>query len=226
MVDRSDVSLVVSASDRPVPGRSRTPGSPPPTSGIRLCLRRRSGSAQGGRACAQQTGAGRPTTVCSGGDEHPDPPFPVICRIAPWSAVAPFVWAPTAWEDGMRKRFWTLAAAAAVAALVASVVSTASPAQAADVLLSQGKPVTASSSGGCCPPVNAVDGSASTRWASASASTRSGSTSTSARPRTSRGCGCSGTPRAPPPMRSTPRPTTSAGRRSTRPTRARAASRT
>ena len=67
----------------------------------------------------------------------------------------------------MRKRFWTLAAAAAVAALVTSMVSTAGPAQAADVLLSQGKAVTASSSGGCCPAPNAVDGDAATRWASA-----------------------------------------------------------
>jgi glucose/arabinose dehydrogenase len=38
---------------------------------------------------------------------------------------------------------------------------------AADTLLSQNKPVTASSSGGCCAPKNAVDGSTSTRWASA-----------------------------------------------------------
>jgi glucose/arabinose dehydrogenase len=37
---------------------------------------------------------------------------------------------------------------------------------AADTLLSQKKPVTASSSGGCCAPANAVDGSTSTRWAS------------------------------------------------------------
>jgi glucose/arabinose dehydrogenase len=37
---------------------------------------------------------------------------------------------------------------------------------AADPLLSQNKPVTASSSGGCCAAKNAVDGSTSTRWAS------------------------------------------------------------
>jgi glucose/arabinose dehydrogenase len=37
---------------------------------------------------------------------------------------------------------------------------------AADQLLSRNKPVTASSSGGCCAPKNAVDGNSSTRWAS------------------------------------------------------------
>jgi glucose/arabinose dehydrogenase len=37
----------------------------------------------------------------------------------------------------------------------------------ADELLSRNKPVTASSSGGCCAPKNAVDGNAGTRWASA-----------------------------------------------------------
>jgi glucose/arabinose dehydrogenase len=38
---------------------------------------------------------------------------------------------------------------------------------AADTLLSRNQPVTASSSGGCCAPANAVDGNAATRWASA-----------------------------------------------------------
>ncbi|MEV5718077.1 PQQ-dependent sugar dehydrogenase [Amycolatopsis mediterranei] len=52
-------------------------------------------------------------------------------------------------------------------ALVAGTMITAGPAQAADPLLSQGKPVTASSSGGCCPAANAVDGDSATRWASA-----------------------------------------------------------
>src|SRR5262249_21280032 len=40
-------------------------------------------------------------------------------------------------------------------------------AAAAPTLLSRNKPVTASSSGSCCPAKNAVDGSGSTRWASA-----------------------------------------------------------
>jgi glucose/arabinose dehydrogenase len=48
-----------------------------------------------------------------------------------------------------------------------AVVTGASGASAADTLLSQGKPVVASSSGGCCAPANAVDGSTATRWASA-----------------------------------------------------------
>jgi glucose/arabinose dehydrogenase len=37
-----------------------------------------------------------------------------------------------------------------------------------DTLLSQGKPATASSSGGCCGPANVDDGTTSTRWASGS----------------------------------------------------------
>ncbi|MEU5260544.1 PQQ-dependent sugar dehydrogenase [Amycolatopsis sp. NPDC021455] len=56
---------------------------------------------------------------------------------------------------------------AAVAALVIGTITAAGTAQAADPLLSQGKPVTASSSGGCCPAANAVDGDSATRWASA-----------------------------------------------------------
>jgi glucose/arabinose dehydrogenase len=36
----------------------------------------------------------------------------------------------------------------------------------ADPMLSRGKPTTASTSGGCCAPGNAVDGNAATRWAS------------------------------------------------------------
>ena len=56
-------------------------------------------------------------------------------------------------------------AAATAPALSAAGSSAASPA--ADALLSQGKPVTASSSGGCCPAANAVDGNSTTRWASA-----------------------------------------------------------
>ncbi|EOD67237.1 PQQ-dependent sugar dehydrogenase [Amycolatopsis vancoresmycina] len=50
---------------------------------------------------------------------------------------------------------------------LALAAATITPAAAADPLLSQGKPVTASSSGGCCPAANAVDGDSSTRWASA-----------------------------------------------------------
>jgi hypothetical protein len=62
----------------------------------------------------------------------------------------------------MRSVKLLLAAAVAIALAVPGVAS------AADTLLSQGKPVTVSSSGGCCPGPNAVDGSTSTRWASAS----------------------------------------------------------
>ena len=70
----------------------------------------------------------------------------------------------------MKARTKGLAIATGVIALVAAVVGStlanaATPA--ADSLLSRNKPVTASSSGGCCAPANAVDGSTSTRWASA-----------------------------------------------------------
>ncbi|MFL6072820.1 MAG: PQQ-dependent sugar dehydrogenase [Mycobacteriales bacterium] len=61
-----------------------------------------------------------------------------------------------------------LAAAAAVALAIAGVgLARGSVSPAADSLLSQGKPVVASSAGGCCPASNAVDGDTSTRWASA-----------------------------------------------------------
>lgn len=63
--------------------------------------------------------------------------------------------------------FVTTASGIAVVLALGSVVSVPQAA-AADTLLSRNKPVTASSSGGCCPPANAVDGSTSTRWASAS----------------------------------------------------------
>jgi glucose/arabinose dehydrogenase len=66
-----------------------------------------------------------------------------------------------------------VAALAVVAAATGPALSAArssagssAVAPAADALLSQGKPVTASSSGGCCPAANAVDGSSTTRWAS------------------------------------------------------------
>jgi len=64
----------------------------------------------------------------------------------------------------------TVAALAVVAAATGPALSAAggsAAAPAADALLSQGRPVTASSSGGCCPAANAVDGDSSTRWASA-----------------------------------------------------------
>src|SRR2546421_7366979 len=69
----------------------------------------------------------------------------------------------------------TAFAAAATAVLLGGTIAYAvtgpapggAAAPAAEVLLSQNKPVVASSSGGCCPAPNAVDGSTSTRWASA-----------------------------------------------------------
>ena len=59
-----------------------------------------------------------------------------------------------------------LVLAAAVAATAAALVP-AGPAAAADVLLSRGRPATASSSGASTPAGNAVDGSRLSRWASA-----------------------------------------------------------
>jgi hypothetical protein len=76
----------------------------------------------------------------------------------------------------MRGRIRTLAGLACIALVVAVGVMTAAVASAADNRpmsaaadepLSRNKPVTASSSGGCCPAKNAVDGKATTRWASA-----------------------------------------------------------
>src|SRR5882762_7063597 len=71
------------------------------------------------------------------------------------------------------KNALALASAALAAATVAALVLVGSPdagaavaPSATSVLLSQGQPVTASSSGGCCPAVDAVDGSTTTRWAS------------------------------------------------------------
>src|SRR3989440_5262364 len=68
-----------------------------------------------------------------------------------------------------------LAGAATVVLLGGTIASAAvtgpaaggAAAPAAEVLLSRNKPVTASSSGSCCPAKNAVDGTTSTRWASA-----------------------------------------------------------
>ncbi|GAA4633743.1 PQQ-dependent sugar dehydrogenase [Actinoallomurus vinaceus] len=61
----------------------------------------------------------------------------------------------------------------ALSAVVTAMCATAATAQAAggtaaDQLLSLNRPVTASSSGGCCAAKNAVDGDSSTRWASGS----------------------------------------------------------
>jgi glucose/arabinose dehydrogenase len=61
------------------------------------------------------------------------------------------------------------AATVAVALLTGAIANAASTnvSAAADVLLSRNKPVVASSTGGCCPAKNAVDGNSATRWASA-----------------------------------------------------------
>ncbi|MFI7539938.1 discoidin domain-containing protein [Actinoplanes sp. NPDC049599] len=79
--------------------------------------------------------------------------------------------APSVAPEGRSRRRWRLAAGGA---LVATVVAgfgaiTALSAEAAETLLSQGKPVTVSSSenAGAFPPAAAVDGNTGTRWASA-----------------------------------------------------------
>jgi F5/8 type C domain/3-keto-disaccharide hydrolase/Fibronectin type III domain len=69
-----------------------------------------------------------------------------------------------------RRRGLALLAGATVllaVGLTAAVANAGANAPAADVLLSRNKPVTASSSGGCCAAKNAVDGNSATRWASA-----------------------------------------------------------
>src|SRR5205814_9209074 len=83
------------------------------------------------------------------------------------------------WRNGMRVGRKGLAALASVVLAAGMTIggSTAQAAErpqtagtaapAADALLSQGKPTTASSSGGCCAPGNAVDGKTTSRWASA-----------------------------------------------------------
>src|SRR5689334_2402621 len=58
-------------------------------------------------------------------------------------------------------------AAGVVSTSIANAAGATTKAPLADELLSRNKPVTASSSGGCCAPKNAVDGNAGTRWASA-----------------------------------------------------------
>jgi len=60
----------------------------------------------------------------------------------------------------------TGAAVVLAAGLTTVAIANAGVTPAADVLLSQGKPVTTSSNGGCCPAGNAVDGKSTTRWAS------------------------------------------------------------
>jgi hypothetical protein len=71
----------------------------------------------------------------------------------------------------MRLRIRTMVSLACVAVLataVATTVSASAATPAAEVLLSRNMPVTVSSSGGCCPAKNAVDGNSGTRWASGS----------------------------------------------------------
>ncbi len=58
-------------------------------------------------------------------------------------------------------------AAVVVATGLTAAIANAAIEPAADVLLSRNQPVTASSSGSCCAAKNAVDGKATTRWASA-----------------------------------------------------------
>jgi glucose/arabinose dehydrogenase len=67
----------------------------------------------------------------------------------------------------IRGRTALACATVVAAALMMTTVAGGHAAPLADPLLSQGKPVTASSSGGCCAPANAVDGNSATRWASA-----------------------------------------------------------
>jgi hypothetical protein len=71
----------------------------------------------------------------------------------------------------MPVRLRALGLVAAVALLGSGLLTTSSAGaatpQSVPTLLSQNRPVTASSSGGCCPAKNAVDGSSRTRWASA-----------------------------------------------------------
>jgi glucose/arabinose dehydrogenase len=70
---------------------------------------------------------------------------------------------------GRHKGFATVAVlVAALLALLSATVANSASRPAADTLLSLNKPATASSAGGCCAAKNAVDGSTSTRWASAS----------------------------------------------------------
>jgi glucose/arabinose dehydrogenase len=78
---------------------------------------------------------------------------------------------------GWIRRLGLTASAAVVAAMLTTAADaagntsgTVTAAPQADALLSLNKPVTASSSGGCCAAKYAVDGDSSTRWASASGS--------------------------------------------------------
>ena len=79
-----------------------------------------------------------------------------------------------------------IAAAISAVTIAAAVAVTgfSGSASAADPLISQGKPATASSTENAGTPASAaVDGNLGTRWSSARSATRSGSRSTSARPR-------------------------------------------
>ncbi|MYW02007.1 alkaline phosphatase [Streptomyces sp. SID3343] len=92
-------------------------------------------------------------------DVHPSlPPPPRRRRRTPFRHRVPRIHKSTAGR---------LSAVAATIAMLAAVLTFAEPASAADVLLSQGKPTTASSSeSSSLGPAKAVDGSATTRWAS------------------------------------------------------------
>jgi glucose/arabinose dehydrogenase len=67
---------------------------------------------------------------------------------------------------GQRGGFAVLAGMVTITVVLLGTADAAAAGPAADQLLSRNKPVTASSSGGCCAPKNAVDGNSSTRWAS------------------------------------------------------------
>src|SRR2546423_337659 len=66
----------------------------------------------------------------------------------------------------MSVRLRALGLVAAVGLLSSGLLTTSSAGAATPAPLSQGRPVTASSSGVCCPAENAVDGKSGTRWAS------------------------------------------------------------
>jgi glucose/arabinose dehydrogenase len=67
-----------------------------------------------------------------------------------------------------RGGFAVLAGSITITVVLLGAAGAGAAGPAADHLLSRNKPVTASSSGGCCAPKNAVDGNSSTRWASGS----------------------------------------------------------
>jgi glucose/arabinose dehydrogenase len=67
---------------------------------------------------------------------------------------------------GQRGGSAVLAGAVTITVVMLGAAGAGAAVPAADQLLSRNKPVTASSSGGCCAAKNAVDGNSSTRWAS------------------------------------------------------------